>query len=112
MPDSTQYASSSPPFEIKTLESEDATTVALSGEFDLTSVDQLKNAIREAENRPPGSTVIDLADLSFMDSTTLAALLEARKRASENNHRLRFVPPQHEQVRQILSITGTSEVFT
>lgn len=112
MPDSTQDPRSFPLFEIKTSRGTDATTIALSGEFDLASVDQLTDVIRGAEESTTGWIVMDLAELSFMDSTVLNVLLEERKRASENNHRLRFVRSQHDQVNQILAITGTSDLLS
>ncbi|HSD22822.1 MAG TPA: STAS domain-containing protein [Solirubrobacterales bacterium] len=111
MPDQPQDASPSRLFEIETSRG-DAMTIALSGELDLAAVDQLNDAVVDAEQSTTGWIVIDLAELSFMDSTILNVLLEARKRASENGQRLRFVRSKHDQVNQVLSITGTSELFS
>jgi anti-sigma B factor antagonist len=112
MPNQSQHASLSRPFEIRTRQDADATTVTISGELDLASVDQLSDAIRAAEESSRRSIVLDLSELSFMDSTGLSALLAARKRASENNHQLRFLPSRHDQVQQVLSITETNELIS
>lgn len=109
--DETDDARSSPQFEIKTSRGDDATTIAVSGELDLASVDQLNTAIRTVEESDPEWIVIDLAELRFMDSTVLNALLEMRRRASQNRLRLDFVPSRHEQVSRVLAITETSEAL-
>lgn len=55
---------------------------------------------------------MDLEDLSFMDSAILRVLLIARRRARDNGTRLRFVLSRHHQVRRILSVTGTTKMFS
>jgi anti-anti-sigma factor len=55
---------------------------------------------------------VDLEDLSFMDSSILNVLLMARRRARDNANRLRFVPSRHDQVKRILSVTGTTKMFS
>ena len=98
-------------FAIKASSEKDQTTIAVSGELDLVSSDRLSGAIRAAENGTRW-IVLDFEELSFMDSTGLDVLLEARKRASLNGDRLRFVPSRHGQVKSLLSITGTSETLS
>jgi anti-sigma B factor antagonist len=106
-------AVSAQPFAIiRTRPESSETIIAVSGELDLASADQLDRAIREAEESETGWIVIDLGDLSFMDSTGLNILLEASRRSSENGNRLRFVRSRHEQVTRLLSITETTEIFS
>ena len=97
---------------IKTSRAADATIIAVSGELDLASAAQLDQAIRGAEEGATGWIVVDLEDLSFMDSTVLTVLLEARRRATQDGHRLRLVRSRHEQVAQLLSVTGTTKMFS
>ena len=97
---------------IKTSRAGDSTIIAVSGELDLASSAQLDEAIRGAEKGGTGWIVVDLEDLSFMDSTVLTVLLEARKRATHDGNRLRFVRSRHEQVAQLLSVTGTTKMFS
>jgi anti-sigma B factor antagonist len=96
---------------IKTSRAKDATIIAVSGELDLASAAQLDEAIRSAEGAP-GWIVVDLEDLSFMDSAILTVLLMARLRARGNGHRLRFVRSRHDQVARLLSVTGTTKTFS
>ena len=111
MPDPRRDGVSSQP-SIKTRQESDVTILAVSGELDLASADQLDKAIRDAEQSATRWIVIDLDDLSFMDSTVLSLLLHARRRSREDGTRLRFVRSRHEQVTRLLSITDTTELFT
>jgi anti-anti-sigma factor len=97
---------------IRTRLESNVTVIAVSGELDLASADQLDRAIRDAEQIATGWIVIDLEDLSFLDSTGLGVLLQARRRATENGDRLRFVRSRHEQVTRLLTITDTKEMFS
>jgi anti-sigma B factor antagonist len=99
-------------FAIRTSSDQDTTTIAVSGELDIASSDQLRAAIRTAENGTNRWIILDLEELTFMDSTGLNALLEARRRPSLTGDRLRFIHSRHGQVKQLLSITGTSETLS
>lgn len=110
MPDTPNGAVSARTFAIRTGPEWDATVITVSGELDLASADQLDEAVRHAEESTTTRwIVVDLEDVSFLDSTGLSMLLEARKRARENGNRLRFVRSRHDQVKRLLSLTETSE---
>jgi anti-sigma B factor antagonist len=96
---------------IRTRLESNVTVIAVSGELDLASADQLDKAIRDAEQSATGWIVVDLEDLTFMDSTGLGVLLRACRRARENGDRFRFIRSRHEQVTRLLSITDTTEFF-
>jgi anti-sigma B factor antagonist len=113
MPDARHDAVSAQPFATITTRLEsNVTIIAVSGELDLASTDQLDKAIRDAEQSATGWIVIDLDDLSYMDSAGLSVLLQARRRARENGTRLRFVRSRHEQVTRLLSLTDTTELIS
>jgi anti-sigma B factor antagonist len=113
MPSTRHDAVSAQPFAIiRTRLESDVIVIAVSGEVDLASADQLDKAIRDAEQSATGWIVIDLEDLRFLDSTGLGVLLQARRRATENGDRLRFICSRHEQVTRLLSITDTSELLS
>jgi anti-sigma B factor antagonist len=97
---------------IRTRLESDVTIIAVSGELDLASADQLDQAIRAAEESATGSIVINLDDLRFMDSTALGVLLQARRRARDDSNRLHFIRSRHEQVTRLLSLTATTELFS
>jgi anti-sigma B factor antagonist len=89
----------------------ESVTVAVAGEIDLSTVDQLEDAIREAEETETKRIVVDLSALSFMDSTALSVFLQAIKRSRRNGNRLSFVPSKHEAVTRLLAVTETTEMF-
>jgi anti-anti-sigma factor len=99
------------PLEIQTRREGDAITIVLSGEMDLSTTRRLDRAIRKAEEADVGRIVLDLSDLSFLDSTSLSLLLETGARHRENGNRLRFVPSNHDAVQRVISLTDTGDMF-
>jgi len=99
------------PLEIETEREGDSITIALSGEMDLSTVQRLDLAIRRAEETKVGRIVLDLSELSFLDSTGLSVLLKAGVRDRENGNRLRFIPSNHDAVQRVIALTGTGEMF-
>ena len=82
--------------------------IAVSGEFDQASADELDALIWDAENADIKWILIDLSDVSFIDSTGLSMLLDAKRRS---NGRLSFMPSKHEAVTRMLELTGTIEIL-
>lgn len=66
--------------------------VDVEGEIDLFTVSQLRRAIGEAFRAHPEMLVIDLASVTFMDSSGLHALLDAHRRSHADGLRLVIVP--------------------
>jgi anti-sigma B factor antagonist len=54
--------------------------LSLAGELDLADAPALRDALRGAVERSPRRLVVDLAEVTFVDSTVLGALVEARSR--------------------------------
>ena len=96
------------PVQIGSDRNGDSVTITLSGELDLASAGDLDEAIRDCEETDIGGLVIDLSDVSFIDSTGLNTLLQAKRRM---NGRLVFISSKHEAVTRLLAVTGTAEVF-
>jgi anti-sigma B factor antagonist len=82
--------------------------IALSGELDLASAEELDLAIRDAEETDAGWIVIDLSEVAFVDSTGLSVLLHAKKRS---DGRLSYIPSDHDAVTRLLELTGTIEIL-
>jgi anti-sigma B factor antagonist len=99
------------PADIKSMREGDSVTVAVAGEIDLSTADQLDAAIREAEETEINRIVVDLSALSFVDSTGLAVLLEAIKRDRSDGNRLSFVPSKHDAVTRLFALTDTTKMF-
>ncbi len=78
--------------------------LTLRGELDLATVPVLEDALQRAE-RTHDLVVVDLRDLTFLDSTGLHVLISAEQRARRSSSRLVIVqgPPQ---VRRLLELTG------
>jgi len=80
------------------------------GDIDLASASDFETALRTALDAAPSSIVIDLAALSFIDSSGLRVLVSVSKDAQSHGATLglRNVP-RHAQ--RVLDITGLSEWF-
>jgi anti-sigma B factor antagonist len=82
--------------------------IKLAGELDIASADELDAAIRDSEHTDIGWIVVDLSEVSFVDSTGLSVLLHAKKR---NDGRLSYIPSRHDAVTRLLELTGTIEIL-
>ncbi|MBI2684285.1 MAG: STAS domain-containing protein [Actinobacteria bacterium] len=56
-------------------------TLALTGEFDIASRDAFNVTMAEIESTSPRAIVVNVQDLTFIDSTGVRVLLEANRRA-------------------------------
>ena len=83
--------------------------VALRGEVDVATVDQVRVALGDAIAAQPRTVVVDLADLSFIDSTGLGALVAGFQRARDAGIAFRLARPSR-GVRQVLVLSGLLEV--
>jgi anti-sigma B factor antagonist len=83
--------------------------IGLVGEFDLAAAADLR---RELIDRVAGvPVVVDMADVSFVDSSSLAVFLHAANIAESSGTSFRLVNVTG-SVRKVLEITGTLEVLT
>jgi anti-sigma B factor antagonist len=83
----------------------------VSGEIDLFSAPQLKERIAQLIDEGHVQLVINLEDVSFMDSTGLGVLLGTQKRLRERDGSLTIVCPPG-PVHRVLTLTGLHKVFT
>lgn len=93
---------------ITTLRDGDAAVIVLTGELDLAVAGELDAAIRDAEGAPIGRIIVDLSQITFVDSTGLSVLLAAKKRV---NGRLSISPSNHDAVTRLLELTRTTEIL-
>jgi anti-sigma B factor antagonist len=87
----------------------DEVTVALYGEVDVLNVEQVRVAVHEAIAAHPKDILVDLAELSFIDSTGLGALIFGFQRARDAGIGYRLANPTR-MVHQVLVISGMLEV--
>ena len=80
--------------------------LALIGELDMAAVAALQTHLDRVVNDGVRATMIDLRELTFMDSTGLHVLITAPDRAKQNGHRVAVVGVGGAP-RKLLQITGT-----
>jgi anti-anti-sigma factor len=101
---------SNPGFDLHVERRGPAAIMRLSGELDITAADLLVTRIKELADDSPDLVVIDLREVSFMDSTGLRSLLLARARGSEEEWSLKLIRGP-EPVHRVLELTRMDEVF-
>lgn len=82
--------------------------LALSGEFDLSNAAEVEDALKEIERERPPLLVLDLRELTFMDSTGLRVMVSADARARDDARRLAIVQGP-EPVHRVFRITGLDD---
>ena len=84
------------------------TRVALSGELDLSSAAQIEDVLKEVEAASPALMLLDLRELTFLDSTGLRVMVSADARARDASRRLVIVQGP-EVVHRVFRITGLDD---
>jgi anti-sigma B factor antagonist len=89
----------------------DACVVALSGEHDLSSADDLTDALEQAASS--SGMIVDLSSTSFIDSAVLGALITSHREAALDGRRWALVIGNGSgaAVRRILELTGLDGVM-
>jgi anti-sigma B factor antagonist len=85
--------------------------VAVRGELDLATVEEFRDALEQAATSDAERIVVDLANLSFIDSRGITALLEANAASRQDGDRLRFHGASG-QVARALSMTGVDKALS
>jgi anti-anti-sigma factor len=88
-----------------------ATTVALTGEFDLATAGELEILVDRLISEGRNRIVLDLHDLTFCDSVGLNALVRARNRCEADGGSLRVTGSRGE-VADVLRIGGLFDHLT
>jgi anti-sigma B factor antagonist len=91
----------------------DVLQVVVRGEHDIYTAPSLRDRLEEALTARPAGVIVDLSGATFLDSSILGALLEARRQALESS--VGYVVCLGEEpepgVARILEITGLVPVF-
>jgi anti-sigma B factor antagonist len=93
-----------PSFSVST--SDDGLSVR--GEVDVATAPRLAEALREAASASSGDVTVDVSGVTFMDSTGLSALVEARRGLGDRRLVLSGASPM---LLRLLEITGLADVF-
>jgi anti-anti-sigma factor len=87
-----------------------AVRIALRGELDLAHAYTFDEELRRVEEARPPCIVLDLRELSFLDSCGLARLLAARRRARKAGHRLLLVRGPA-AIQRLFALSAVDEAF-
>jgi anti-sigma B factor antagonist len=79
--------------------------LAASGELDIATVPELRERLDAAVDAGIKRLVLDLSDISFMDSVAMAAILHTRTRLGESG-RINVVVPESSYTRLVFEIAG------
>jgi anti-sigma B factor antagonist len=89
-------------------EPQDVYLVALHGEIDGSNARDLELELIRIEATGVSRIVLDLSGLEFVESTGLAVIVRAHRRAKQNGHSLGFVRPQG-HVSRTFEVTGLDQ---
>jgi len=87
----------------------DAVVIRLAGELDLYNAHVVREELLAVAARAPARLILDLAEVTFIDSTGLGVLIEARSRLA--NRRALFLVAPNIDTRRALEISGLDRHF-
>ena len=97
-------------FSLTIVPNREEVVVALRGEIDLDCAAVIEGEVRELIDRGFDRVVLDLREVSFLDSTGLHTLLSLRERAQRAGGHLVLVPGPG-AVQRIFEVTGIADRF-
>jgi anti-sigma B factor antagonist len=92
-------------FSAKVVGLEDDSLVVLSGELDMATASELTGVLDQVVAHGSREVVLDLSGLTFIDSSGIAALVEAQHRLSEQGRELSVHGARHSALR-VFEISG------
>jgi anti-sigma B factor antagonist len=101
-----------PSVELDVVTSVDGTsaTVSISGELDVYTAPELRTRLHELVDGGVGLLTLDLAGLSFIDSSGLGVIVGALKRLRERDGTLQLRAPSRSTAK-VLEITGLAKIL-
>ncbi len=85
--------------------------VRLTGEWDVTASDQLRDLLADRVRTGARNLVVDLSDVAFLDLACLYALIEGARMAERADGTLQLTSPQSVIVR-LISLLGAGSLIT
>jgi len=86
-----------------------AVVVRLAGELDLYNAHEVREVLLEHSTRGPERLVVDLSGVTFVDSTALGVLIEARTKLP--NRRAFLIAAPRQETRRALEVSGLDRHF-
>ena len=97
-------------WSMRTLVGDDVVCVALRGEIDLAAADAVGRELRTVLDEYVVPLVLDLGDVTFLDSSGMRALLVAHRRSAAEGRALTIVDASL-PVRRVIELSGTAAMF-
>ncbi len=88
----------------------DGHLVVASGELDISATGRLSTVLAVASTSPAGRLILDVTEVSFIDSTALGTILKAAAQLDDNGTTLMVVAPEG-PVRRLLEVTNLTQRF-
>jgi anti-sigma B factor antagonist len=95
------------PFYVHVRANGNDVSLGLVGEFDLSAVESFAQGALDCNG---GAVIVDLGNVTFIDSTGISALLEVRRRLDAEGRELR-VENVSVPAARIFALTGLTDVF-
>jgi anti-sigma B factor antagonist len=99
------------PFSVRALPGAAAVVLEVEGEVDMLTAPLLLKAIEEVPEGTPW-VVVDLTKVSFLDSSGLNTLVQARRALDTRQVTMRVVVPADGGLRRVFEITRLTEALT
>jgi anti-anti-sigma factor len=96
------------PFEIRSELDAGSARLTVLGELDMATAPELEERAQALLDRAPSELIIDLSELTFIDSSGLRLLIILRDRAGDDGWKLGLVRPSG-QALSIFTLTGADE---
>ena len=84
----------------------------LTGEIDLSNVDDLTFAVEAAVSNRALGVVLDLTDVTYLDSTGLRLIFRMLRKLQDRQQVLRLVVPDGALILRVLRLGGVPDVVT
>jgi anti-sigma B factor antagonist len=97
-------------FSIEVRQGTDECVIAVAGELDLYDAEKLREVLSPLVEEPGATIVVDMSELSFVDSTGIGVLVAMLKRARAGDGDLVLRRPS-ERITAVLSLTGLDRIF-
>jgi anti-sigma B factor antagonist len=91
---------------------QDVAVLSVHGEVDIETAPALREALLPVLEHQSGPVVVDLSEVSFMDSTGVHVLVDTSRRLEPQNRRLAIACREGGQVHRLLALVGLLDALT
>ncbi len=95
---------------IDVIEEREKTTLKLTGEIDIFTAQGLKDELYQAIDQAEKKVIVDLAGVSYLDSTGLGTFISGLKKTKEDQKEIKLIHA-NERVYRLFKVTGLHSVI-